>query len=34
MFDKIRNDPEFNAARENAIACGRRFAGYAGIRFD
>jgi len=34
MFDKIRNTPEFQAARQNAIACQQRYAQYANIKFD
>jgi TolB-like protein/tRNA A-37 threonylcarbamoyl transferase component Bud32 len=34
MFDKIRNTPEFQAARQNAIACKQRFASYSRLRID
>jgi len=34
MFDKIRNTPEFRAARQNAIACQQRYAHYANLKFD
>jgi eukaryotic-like serine/threonine-protein kinase len=34
MFDKIRNTPEFQSARQNAIACQQRYARYATIKFD
>ena len=34
MFDKIRNAPEFQAVRQNAIACQQRYAHYAKIKFD
>jgi serine/threonine protein kinase len=34
MFDKIRNAPEFQVARQNAIACQQHYAHYANIRFD
>ena len=34
MFDKIRNTPEFQSIRQNAIGCQQRYADYANIRFD
>jgi TolB-like protein len=34
MFDKIRQSPEFQAARQAGIACKQRFARYAQIKFD
>jgi len=34
MFDKIRNSPEFQAARQTAIACQQRYAHYANFKFD
>jgi len=34
MFDKIRNSPEFQAARQFAVACHQRYAHYASIKFD
>jgi hypothetical protein len=34
MFDKIRNAPEFQVVRQDAIACQQRYAHYATIKFD
>jgi len=34
MFDKIRNTPEFQAARQTAMACRERYAHYANLKFD
>jgi hypothetical protein len=34
MFDKIRNTPEFQAARQNAMTCQQRYAHYATFKFD
>ena len=34
MFDKIRNAPEFKAARQSAIACQQRYYHYASLKFD
>lgn len=34
MFDKIRDTPEFQAARQSAIACQRRFASYSKLLID
>ena len=34
MFDKIRNMPEFQVVRQNAIACKQRYSHYADVKFD
>jgi hypothetical protein len=34
MFDKIRNSAEFQATRQSAVACRRRYSHYANLKFD